>query len=347
MSIISPVYRRPIWRILMDGQDLAARINPRFMDLSLNECRGDEADQLDLTLSDHDGLLALPSRNAVLQVAIGWSDTGLIDKGRFTVDEIGYRGAPDVVTIRARSADMQGPLRTRTDRSFHDKTIAQIVEEIALANGLQAVVGDAFVTTKVQHIDQADESDIAFLTRIGKRYDAVATVKDGRLLFMPIQGGKTASGQDMPVVQVYRRDGDQHDFQVAARDAYTGVSANWMDPKQQRRHTVMSGVKDNAKQLRTTYTSEADALAAAQSEWQRIRRGLATMRFTMAWGLPDLSVQHQVVFPDFKAPINEYRWLVKTARHSINDQGLTTALELERDGDDAQAEDDVNDESAT
>ena len=343
MSIISPVYRRPIWRIVMDGVDLAERINPRFMDLSLTECRGDEADQLDLTLSDHDGLLALPSRNAVLQVAIGWSDTGLIDKGSFTVDEIGYRGAPDVVTVRARSADMKGPLRTRTERSFHGKTIAQIVGEIAQANGLQAVVGGVFGKTKIPHIDQADESDIAFLTRIGKRYDAVATVKDGKLLFMPIQGGKTASGQAMPVVRIYRSDGDQHDFLIADRDAYTGVVATWMDPKKQRRHTVMSGAKGNVKHLRTTYTSEADALAAAQSEWQRIRRGLATMRFQTAWGLPDLSVQHQVEFPDFKAPINEIRWLVKTARHSINDQGLTTALELERDGDEDAIESDQND----
>ncbi len=333
MSILSPAYRRPIWRILMDGRDLAARVNPRFMELSLRECRSDEADQLDLTLSDHDGLLALPSRNAVLQIGIGWSDTGLIDKGSFIVDEIGYRGAPDVISVRARSADMQGPLRTRTERSFHDKTIAQIVDEIALANDLEAVVGSGFEKTKIPHIDQTDESDIAFLTRIGKRYDAVATVKGDKLLFMPIQGGKTASGQDMPVMRIYRRDGDQHDFQIAARDAYTGVIAKWMDPSRQRRHTVIAGVKGNAKHLRATYTNEADALAAAQSEWQRIRRGLATMRFQTAWGLPDLSVQHQVEFPDFKAPINEIRWLVKSARHSINDQGLTTALDLERDGD--------------
>ncbi len=71
MSIISPAYRRPVWRITLDGKDLGERINPRFMDLSLNECRGDEADQLDLTLSDHDGLLEVPNRNATIALRTG------------------------------------------------------------------------------------------------------------------------------------------------------------------------------------------------------------------------------------------------------------------------------------
>lgn len=338
MSIISPMYRRPIWQITMDGQDLAERINPRFMELSLNECRGDEADQLDLTLSDHDGLLDLPRTHAVISLAMGWSDTGLVDKGQFTVDEVSYRGTPDVVAIRARSADLTGALRTRTERSFHKKTIQQIVDEIAADNDLAAVVGRELGRQVIPHIDQANESDISFLTRIGKRYDAVATVKEGRLLFIPIHEGKTAEGQDMPAVQVYRRDGDQHDFTIAERDSYTGVAAEWRDPRKQRKNKVMVGVKGNAKHLRTVYANESDALAAAQSEWQRIRRGLATMRFQAAWGMPDLSVQHRVQFPDFKPPINDIQWLIKSLRHTINDQGLATALDLEKNGEETELE---------
>lgn len=332
-NTFSPLYRRAVWRMTMNGQDLAERLNPRFMELSLQECRGGEADQLDLTLSDHDGLLEIPSLDAVIQLAIGFSDTGLIEKGSFTVSAVNHRGAPDVLTIRARSANLKGPLRTRTERSFHKKTVKQIVEEIALANGLKAVVAPVFAKTKIPHIDQTNESDLAFLTRIGQRYDAVATVKDGRLLFLPIQSGKTASGQDLPVIRIYRHDGDQHDYNAEERDAYTGVVAKWMDPKKQRRHEVITGVKGNAKHLRATFTNQADALAAAQAEWQRIRRGLATMRFTTAWGLPELSVQHQVLFPDFKRPISEIEWLVESLRHTINDQGLTTVMNLERAGD--------------
>ena len=104
---------------------------PRLIELTLSESRSGEADQLDISLSDHDGLLAIPSRNATIRVSHGWSDTGLIDKGQFPVDEVEHRDAPDQITIRARSAKMDGALRTRTERSLHKKTIAQIVNMIA------------------------------------------------------------------------------------------------------------------------------------------------------------------------------------------------------------------------
>lgn len=311
------------------------------MSLSLTESRDEQADQLSLNLTDHDGLLEIPNRGAAIKLALGWSTTGLIDKGTFIVDETGHRGTPDVISLRARSADMTGQLRTRTERSFHGKTIKQIVDEIALANSLTAVVGEGFGAKVIKHIDQANESDMAFLNRIGKRYDAVATVKDERLLFMPVRGAKTASGEDMPVWEVFRRDGDQHEFLTTGRDAYTGVKAFWMDPRKAVRRSVMVGVTGNAKHLRDTFANETDALAAAQSEWQRIRRGLSTMRFSMAAGMPQLSAQHRIRFSDMKAPINEIDWLVRELTHSLDESGLMTNLDLEMfDKEDASAEDD-------
>ncbi|CAM3059731.1 hypothetical protein PSAE105876_18835 [Pseudomonas aeruginosa] len=48
-----------------------------------------EADQLSVTLSDHDGLLAIPPRGAMLHLWLGWSNSGLVDKGPYTIDETG------------------------------------------------------------------------------------------------------------------------------------------------------------------------------------------------------------------------------------------------------------------
>lgn len=328
--MLSPLHRRPIWQILLNGRDLTELISPRFMSLSLSETRGDEADQLDLELSDHDGLLELPERNAVIELAIGWAHTGLVDKGTFTVDEVSHRGAPDVVTLRARSADLTGPLRTRNERSFHDKTIKEIVTEIAQANKLEPVVGETFANNKIQHIDQANESDMAFLNRIGKRYDAVATVKEEKLLFMPIHGGKTASGKDLPVIEILRAEGDGHEFLMSGRDSYTGVKAFWMDPRSAKKRSVVTGVLGNAKHLRDTFATEQDAMAEAQAEWQRIQRGTATMVFAAAYGVPHVSPQQKVKFPDMKPPIDGIEWLIKGLQHNLNDSGFTTKFDLEQ-----------------
>lgn len=330
MTILSPFYLRPIWQISLDGRDLSETINPRFMSMSLSESRDDEADQLDLELTDHDGLLAIPERHVVIRLAIGWEHTGLVDKGTFTVDEVGHRGAPDIITLRARSADMTGPLRTRNERSFHDKSIQEIATDIALANELEAVVGEAFARKKIPHIDQSNESDMAFLNRIGKRYDAVATVKEAKLLFMPIQGAKTASGQELPVVRLLRTDGDNHEFLMSARDAYTGVKAYWRDTRSTKRRSIVVGVLGNTKQLRDTFANEQDALAETQAEWQRIQRGMATLTFSAAVGVPNISPQQRVEFPTMKPPISDIQWLVKRLQHSISESGFTTRFELEQ-----------------
>ncbi|MFL9598814.1 phage late control D family protein, partial [Aeromonas veronii] len=75
------------------------------------------------------------------------------------------------------------------------------------------------------------ESDLAFLTRLATEQDAIATVKSGRLMFIKAGNGFTASGKPLPAITITRQDGDQHQFSVADRDAYTGVIAYWQDNK--------------------------------------------------------------------------------------------------------------------
>lgn len=330
MSAMAPhvLYPRPSWRMTVDGRDISGKIKPRLISLGLTECRSDEADQLDIQLDDHDGGLELPTLGVTVRLALGWETSGLVDKGTFLVDEVEYTTTPGVIALRARSADLTAELRTRTERSFHDKTIADIVTTIAETHGLAPVIG-TFGSTKIAHIDQTNESDLAFLNRIGKRFDAVAAIKDGRLLFLPIERGVTASGQAMPTLQLRASDGDRIRFHIADRDAYTGVRAFWQDTSKAKRRNVLVGVTGNAKRLRTTFGSETDALANARAEWQRIQRGAATFEMDLAYGRPDLSPQMRVAVPNVKPPIDAYEWLLLRVKHKLDDTGLTTQIEAE------------------
>jgi len=329
----NPVYPRAVWRITLDGNDITPRIAPRLMELHLTEARSDQADQLDITLSDHDGALELPPRNAVLDVALGLSDAGLIPKGRFTVDEIGWRGAPDTLTLRARSADLTSRLRERQERSYYNNTLEEIVMRVALEHDLEPVVGDSLKAIKVPHIDQTGESDISFLSRLGRRFDAVVTVKEGKLLFVAIKGAQSANGTPLPRYRIVRSDGDGYEFQVADRQSYTGVEATWMDAQAQTQRTVLAGTQGNVSRMLALYPNEADAQAAATAEWQRIQRWHATFRLKIAHGLPTLAVQHPVQLQGFKPQIDAIAWLVKQVTHTLNAQGLTSSVELEQLGD--------------
>jgi hypothetical protein len=275
---------QPAYRVQVAGRDITPLIDARLIDLVLTDNRGFEADQLDITLDDSDGTLDLPPRGARVRVALGWAGQALEDKGEYVVDEVEHSGAPDKLTLRARSADLRGSFTTRREQSWHATTLGDILRTIAGRNQVQAVIADALAAQAVAHLDQTDESDANLLTRLARDFDAIATIKDGRLLFMPAGQAATASGQPLPPVTLTRSSGDSHRFAVADRGAYTGVKAYWHNTRTGKKDEVLVGEGYNESDetspesggLRTltrVYASKKAAQRAARDNWAKIQAG--------------------------------------------------------------------------
>lgn len=326
---------QPGYRIVTGRRDITPTLDGRLERLTLTDTRGGEADQLDLSLSDHDGRLALPRKGTALHLDLGWPAEGLVNRGRFIVDEITYGGTPDVITVRARSADLTSELAVKRTTSWHGETVGAIVTTIAERHGLTPAVGTALADIVIEHIDQTNESDISFLSRLGDRYDAIATVKAARLLFMRAGEGETASGTRIPAITLTRADGDRHRLTERERDHYTGVRAHWIDIRGATEQSVVVGTEERLKTLRTTYGRRDDALAAARAEYRRIRRGAATFGLTLATGRADLYPETPVILRGFKRGIDQREWLIKEARHSLGDSGYTTSIDCETRGEDS------------
>ena len=322
----------PAYAITVDGRDITRSVNARLIDLSLDEGRGDEADQLSLTLDDSDGRLALPPRGARITLQLGWAGEPLVDKGEYEVDEVEHAGAPDQVRITARAAEMRGPLRARKEHSWHGSTLGAVAADVAARNGLQLRIGPALAGIALPHLDQTNESDLHLITRLARQHDATATVKKGRLIVLPIGSATTAAGAPLPRVDIVRRSGDSHRWHTAERDSYTGVRASWHDARTGQKKDVVDGSDDNAKRLKDSFASEADALAAARAERGRIERGKATFEITLAYGRADLMPQAEVRVQGFKPEIDGQAWRIVKVGHSGGDGGFTTRVEMERAG---------------
>jgi len=300
------------------------------MSLELTDNRGVEADQLSITLSDHDGLLTIPPKGAVLRLWLGWSDTGLVDKGTYTVDETEHSGAPDVLSIRARSADLRKGLKTKRERSWSNTTLGDVLGDIAIGNGLTATIAGSLDGLPILQLDQANESDANLISRLGEEFDAVASVKAGCLLCLPAGGGKTANGLDLPHITLTRADGDQHRYLQADRDSYDGVRAYYYDVNSAKKQEAIAGGGDNLKDLRHTYSDQQSALRASRAEFRRLQRGSATLSYTLAMGRPDLIPELTYTLQGVKAEIDEIIWYGGNVQHSLSaDGGYTVSLELE------------------
>ena len=322
------------YRIMLDGVDLTSTIRPRFISLQLSEKRGDEADQLDIVLDDSDGGLAIPPEGALLSLALGWKQgrdvtPGLIEKGRFKVDDVSHSGPPDQIRIRARAADFTSEIRNRREQGWKDTTLGAVLNDIAARNGIQPRIAPDLASIALPTISQSRQSDIAFLKRLGRENDAVATIKDGALIFARKGAGATTTGKPLPTIAITRRSGDGHSWQRQKRDGQEGVTASWHDRAAAKRRTVTVGKEEGAKKLRKTYPDEASARRAATAESDRLKRAPATFDMRLALGRPD-------IYPDLRANVSGFKagidgtWLVSDVTHSLDKGGgYTTALNMQ------------------
>lgn len=223
----------------INGRAFGTETQSRILGISLTDKRGFEADELTIELSDHDGALAVPNIGDKIRLWLGFRESGLVYKGEYLFAEFTHSGSPDTLSITARAADLAETLAEQKEKSWHQTTLYQIVETIAKSHGYPYSISAEYKNEKIAHTDQTDESDAAFLTRLAEQYDAVATVKNGRLLFLRTGQAQTALGKPITEQAVTRASGDSHSFTYSAANAYAAVRACYTDKKSGQKKEVL------------------------------------------------------------------------------------------------------------
>jgi phage protein D len=160
--------KTPICILTADSKPLNDQILKRIISVTVTDNRANEADQLDITLDDSDGVLELPRRGVKINCQLGFFGEGVHDKGDFIVDETEWSGTPDTITIKASSANFKSKIKAKS-KSYHRKTFGEIAEEIAKNHDLTLVMIDELKSINLNHIDQTNESDLNLLVRISNK----------------------------------------------------------------------------------------------------------------------------------------------------------------------------------
>ena len=332
MNELDDRYPHAIFRLLVDGVDIGTKFQDRLNSLTITDNRGMESDALEVTLSDHDGLLNLPPKDAVIQAWIGWSNTGLVYKGLYKVKEVEHSGAPDILTIRASSADLKSGLKQKKERSFSNVTLEAVLQAIAFQHELDLSVHQSLAKRQIINLIQ-NESDANLLTRLADEHDAMASIKNGKLLFMPKGASQTISGQDLPTYLITRDKGDSHRYSnTDGGDEITAVRAFYYDAAQGKKLEVVYGdaSNQNIKELRHIHQDKQSATLVAKAKLADLKRTSLTFSYNLAYGNPDLIPEMTFLFDGLKEQIDEIYWLGTRITHSIDaSNGFTTALELE------------------
>ena len=326
----STEYPYPIFRVEVDGIDISPMVASRLMSLNIKDNRGLVVDSVDLELDDSDGQLAIPPKGAVIQVWLGWSNTGLIDKGKYKVDSTSHRGAPDVLSISAMANDVSEGLRQKRERSWSKNNIKEIFEKVGAEYDLKVIVHEKFAAKSISYIAQ-NESDANLFTRIADEQDAIATIKNGHLILLPRGASQTVSGLALPMAIVTRAQGDQHNYtNGTGTDNVTGVKAFYYDGnKSKKLYVTVGDSEDNPKEIRYVHRDKTTAELAANAEYNRCKRSAQKLTYSLAKGDPTLLPEQEFTFSGLKPEIDDIIWLGTNITHSLGDSGFTTSIELE------------------
>lgn len=316
----------PCFSVVANGTDITSLIADLYEYVSITDGTGYESDTCEVSLIDDPMRpIDLPKKGAELRISMGY-DLAMVDMGLFIVSEISLSGPPEKMIIRGRAVPQLTSkngitsLSSQKSRSWpKDTAISAVVSKIAKEHGLDPLVSEAVAQIKLPHFDQSDESDLNFLLRIAKRYDAVCKPAGGKLLF--VKRGDI----DLPVLTIAKEEVSDWEMTSSSSDSAGTVIAYWHDKKGAKKKEVKVGDGEPVKRLRHSYQDEKSAQAAAQASLDQSRRGEERLSLNLP-GNPEISAEKPLTLINFREGIAG-DWIVEQCTHNIDKEiGFKTSV---------------------
>jgi len=321
----------PAFKLSVDGSLSSPTLNERLVSISVTLNNGEVSDQLSLEFDDRPTLfgsgIGLPTLGVVISASLGY-ETYLTEMGEFTVNQVSLNGSSGGRTLSVSATPAL--LNTDVTRTWGDLTIGEIVDAIAREYKLTAKVSPTLKREAIGVINQLNESDSAFLSRLAERYNAVYKPMAGNLLFMAKGEGTSASGFPMLPVDIPPQDVIQWSKNVSEQQDFKKVCAYWYDyiNAADREVYVPPGTpkpRDSVLRLPHLYNSESEAASAANAKFDEVNRGDQSLSLTMM-GNPEITAEGRISLNNLRSSVDG-DYIVKSAVHSFSQSGYQTRIQ--------------------
>lgn len=193
-----------------------------------------------------------------------------------------------------------------------------------LARGVSVAGGD-------RPVDQVNESDYHFVTRLARQYDCTAKLAEGMLMVLPRQSGQSATGRRIEPLVLGRADVGSFDVTFDDRSLMRTVKTRYQLPGSGEVKSVeLKNPKAPATAMgehvdRHLYTSRGEAEQAAKARLASFSRSSASVRLELP-GRGDLFAERSLLLQGFKAGIDG-EFLIDSVEHTYSSSGWTTVVQ--------------------
>lgn len=304
---------KPNFRILANDNDVTHHIAKNLIDITIKDEIGDISDEMTLRIY---GDFKRPKYKDVLKLYLGYETLWYC--GSFAVQS--SERTESTTTITATGVDFSGGLKVKKNRAWEKLSLKEIVEKIAKENGLgvQADFGEIKITYAAQH----NISDLAFLKKFAKDFDAVFNVKDNQLIFL-----HKGSKEIIPISVVDLKECSSYCIKHCNKTLYGSCKAIWHDTKENTIKEVVVGSGEGEQiKIEGSFKTAAEAKEKAQA---KLKRANATT-ITGTLQIYGSKIYAGGVLSLVNAGEDDGEYNIKAAEHTLSQEGFTTSLEFER-----------------
>jgi len=321
----------PKIEVTIDGNPVAGAFYERLISITVADKEGVSADTFDMELNDGPPqFLAIPRKGAVVDIKLGYGSARSL--GKFTVDKVACKIFPFSMSISGKSADLRsGKLKENQERHWDKSKLKDIISEIAKESGLEPAVDADIGEFEYEWVAQQDETNTQFIRRLEQRHNALATIKNGKLVFAKRGSGKSASGTFAGTVVVtpdilIQSSGS---FESNDRTKYKKVVAYHQDKDKAERVVIEADGDadgDSVYRIPEPFSSIEEADKAAQAKAKNLKRGEGTASATII-GDTSVTAGAALLFKDVRPGLDGVPYVIETSTHNYTKPGgYTTAI---------------------
>ncbi|NBK80144.1 hypothetical protein D5272_16580 [bacterium D16-76] len=342
--------RRTGIEIAVDGVNITKHIRQYLLGLKYTDCEEGEADDLQLTLQDREGVWAGGWLDGMIKAAASakglklkaalvqrqWKGKGdhWLDIGIFDLDSVEASGPPAVVVLKASALPFSGAVRqTKKTRSWEHYSLHGIAKEIAVNNGMGCAIYAA-ANPSYDRAEQRRQTDIEFLSKLCKDAAASLKVTNNTLVLFD----QREYEKQLPITTIRRGKGGYLSYRFSATSAgtqYDSCRVSYTDPAVGK---VIEGIAKsedydeeakNHKQLEITARAQSpgEAQALAENHLRLHNKFAKTARFSFP-GDAGMVAGVTVMLEGWASFDGKY--LISRAVHTVNASGYTTDIELRK-----------------
>jgi len=320
---------KPKFEITADEVDVTETISKRLVSLNITDETGLVSDKAEILLDNRDSALEIPSTGAILKISIGYEGKELNLMGSYIVDTVELMSPPLKMRIIAKATNtkiknLNSKIRSPKSKSWNNSTLIGIVEFIAKDNKFEAIIDEEFDQIFIKHIDQTDESDISFLSRLARDYDAFIKFIDDKLIFIKKGTGTSISGIELPETEISESEITNWNFNISERGKFGKVKARWHNFGDGKEKTILIGEEEPVYSMRYIFATQERANEAAKAKLSEFQRGIKKLSISIA-GNPILTAESKLIISNIKY-LRNLIWVVTNVTHSISDQGYITQV---------------------